>query len=89
MLPELDEGRRRRMVVVDEEAFRSLPVSIANARAYQAQALGDVSGTVKYARQALDLLPEDDYFERGVAAALLGLAYWASGDLEAADRHLY
>ena len=31
-------------------------------------------------------LPKDDYFERGVAAALLGLTYWASGDLEAAAR---
>ena len=49
------------MVVVDEEQFRTLPASIATARAYHAQALGDVPGTVKYARRALDLLPEDDY----------------------------
>ena len=75
-----------RMVVVDQEAFRLLPLSIANARAYLAQALGDLPGTLKYAQQALDLLPEDDYFERGVAAALLGLTYWASGDLETADQ---
>ena len=74
------------MVVVDEEQFRSLPVTIANARAYHAQALGDVPATVKYARQALDLLPEGSYFERGRAAVLLGLAYWASGDLETAYR---
>ena len=53
-----------------------------------AQALGDVPGTVKYARRALDLLPEEDHLRRGIAAALLGLAYWASGDLEAADRTL-
>ena len=39
-----------------------------------------------YARQALDLLPESDYYERGTTAALLGLAYWASGDLTAAHR---
>ncbi len=56
--PEPVEGQSRRMVVVDEEEFRSLPVTIANARAYHAQALGDVPATVKYARQALDLLPE-------------------------------
>ena len=74
------------MVVVDEEQFRSLPASIANARAYRAQVQGDVPGTVKYARQALDLLQEGDYYERGTTAALLGLAYWASGDLEAAHR---
>ena len=42
--------------------------------------------TVKYARQALDLVPEDDHLRRGAAAALLGLASWASGDLEAAHR---
>ena len=74
------------MVVVDEVQFRSLPASIANARAYRAQALGDVPGTMKYARRALDLLPEGDYYERGTTASLLGLAYWASGDLEAAHR---
>ncbi len=76
------------MVVVDEEQFRSLPASIATARAYHAQALGDVPGTVKYARRALDLLPEGDHLRRGPAAALLGLVYWASGDLEAAHRAL-
>jgi LuxR family maltose regulon positive regulatory protein len=74
------------MVVVDEEQFRSLPVSLASARAYHAQALGDVHGTVKYARRALDLIPEGDYFARGRAAVLLGLAQWASGDLDAAHR---
>jgi LuxR family maltose regulon positive regulatory protein len=74
------------MVVVDEEQFRSLPASIATARARHALALGDMSGAVKYARQALDLLPEGNYYERGVLAALLGVAYWSGGDLEAAHR---
>jgi LuxR family transcriptional regulator, maltose regulon positive regulatory protein len=74
------------MVVVDEEQFRSLPASIATARAAHAQALGDMSGAVKYARRALDLLPEGYYYERGVLAAYLGVAYWVSGDLEAARR---
>jgi LuxR family maltose regulon positive regulatory protein len=78
--------RSRRMVVVDEEQFRSLPATIASARAYHAQTLGDVPGSVKYARWALDLLPEGDHLERGRLAVLLGLAYWASGDLEAAHR---
>ena len=75
-----------KMVVVDEEQFWSLPVSIASARAYHAQALGDAPGGVKYAKQALDLIPEGDYFARGRAAVLLGLAQWASGDLDAAHR---
>lgn len=74
------------MVVVDQEQFRSLPASIANARAYRALVLGDAPGTVTYARQALDLLQEGDYYERGTTAALLGLAYWTSGNLEAAHR---
>jgi LuxR family transcriptional regulator, maltose regulon positive regulatory protein len=74
------------MVVVDEEEFRSLPVTIASARAYRAQALGDVSGTMEHARRALDLLPEDDHLGRAIPGALLGLAYWESGDLEAAYR---
>src|SRR5947209_2079491 len=74
------------MVVVDEAEFRRLPGQIAVYRAGQAQALGDVANTMKYARRALDLVPEDDHLGRGSAAALLGLASWASGDLEAAHR---
>jgi len=74
------------MVVVDEEAFRRLPGSIAIARAGQALAQGDVAATATYARRALALAPEDDYLRRGGAAAFLGLASWASGDLEAAHR---
>jgi LuxR family maltose regulon positive regulatory protein len=68
----------------DEDAFRSLTASIANGRAYLAQALGDINGTLKYARRATDLLRENDYFERGLSEILPGFAYWASGDLEAA-----
>ncbi len=75
---------RRRMVVVDDEAFRRLPGAIAVARAGQALARGDAADTVKYARRVLDLLPEDDHLNRGGAAAFLGLAAWTSGDLEAA-----
>ena len=74
------------MVVVDEEEFRRLPGSIAMYRAGLALARGDVPGTVTYARRALDLVPEDDHLRRGAAAALLGLASWTSGDLEAAHR---
>ena len=83
---ERPEAPSAEMVVVDEERFRSLPGAISVARAYHAGALGDVPGTVKYARRALDLLPEDDYLGRGTAAAFLGIASWTSGDLEAAHR---
>ena len=74
------------VVVADDAQLQSLPASIANARAYRAQALRDVSSTVTYAQQALDLLPEDEEYERGTTAALLGLAYWTSGKPEAGYR---
>ncbi|MEM9908465.1 MAG: LuxR C-terminal-related transcriptional regulator [Cyanobacteria bacterium P01_D01_bin.44] len=74
------------VVVTDNAQLQSLPASIANARAYRAQALWDVSSTVTYAQQALELLPEDEEYERGTTAALLGLAYWTSGRPEAGYR---
>ncbi|MDJ0753011.1 MAG: LuxR C-terminal-related transcriptional regulator [Ardenticatenaceae bacterium] len=76
------------MIVVDEEQFRTLPASMASARTYYAQAVGDVPNTLKYAQQALDLLPEDDFIRRGPAASILGLVYWADGKLEAAYQTL-
>ncbi|NJN84769.1 MAG: hypothetical protein HC802_22425, partial [Caldilineaceae bacterium] len=74
------------MVVVDDEQFRALPATIAAAHAYRAQALGNLESAVEYSRQALELVPEHEPFERGVASALLGLAYWESGNLESAHR---
>jgi LuxR family maltose regulon positive regulatory protein len=85
-MSERAEAPSAEMVVVHEEAFRRLPGSIAVHRAGQALAVGDVPDTVRYAQRALDLAAEDDHFRRGAAAALLGLASWASGDLEAAYR---
>ena len=76
------------MIVVDKELFQSLPATIATARAYRALALGDIPGTVQYARQALDLTPEQDRVRRIQATSLLGLAQYTSGDLEAAERSL-
>jgi LuxR family transcriptional regulator, maltose regulon positive regulatory protein len=80
--------RANAMVIVDEAQFRTLPASIATARAYQTQARGDITGSVKYGRLALDLLPEGDHLRRGPAAALLALAQWANGDLEVAYQTL-
>lgn len=76
------------IVIVDEEELRFLPATIATARAYHALAVGNVSGTVTYTRQALDFLPEDEYLRRGTPAALLSLASWTDGDLETADQAL-
>ncbi len=74
------------MVVVDKEEFHRLPGWIAIYRAASALALGDVPETMKYARRALDLVPDEDHLGRGAAAGFLGLVYWRSGDLEAAHR---
>ena len=72
------------MIVVDKTEFNSLPAKIAAARAYMAQAAGDLSSTLKYAQRTLDLLPEDDHFYRGIPAITLGLAQWTNGDLVSA-----
>lgn len=72
------------MIVVNQEEFQSLPGLIAIARGYHAGSVGDVDGIVEYSRVALDTLPERESAWRGAAAALLGMAYWTGGDLEAA-----
>ena len=74
------------MVVADEEEFRRLPGTIEMYRAGQALARGDSPGTVRHARRALELAPEDDHLRRAGASGLMGLAFWGNGDLEAAHR---
>jgi len=71
------------VVVVDDAEFRRLPAEIELYRAAQALAGGDGPGTVRHARRALELSPADEHLGRASAAALMGLAFWASGDLEA------
>jgi LuxR family maltose regulon positive regulatory protein len=71
------------MVVVDDAEFRRLPAEIELYRAAQALVRGDGPGTVRHARRALGLSPADEHLGRASAAALMGLASWASGDLEA------
>jgi LuxR family transcriptional regulator, maltose regulon positive regulatory protein len=76
-------ARPAEMVVADEEEYRRLPAEIEVYRSALALALGDVPGTVRHARRALDLSPEEDHLVRASAAGFMGLASWASGDLEA------
>jgi LuxR family maltose regulon positive regulatory protein len=82
----LRPGRSGRTVVADEEQLRSLLATISVVRAYNALAVGDVPGTREHAQRVLELLPEGDHLRREQATALLGMTYWASGDLDAADR---
>jgi LuxR family maltose regulon positive regulatory protein len=75
----------RRMIVVDQEQFKSLSATIAIGRAYIAQTLGNIPDTVRYASRVLELT-EADPFRQSQASMLLGMTYWTSGDLEAAER---
>lgn len=74
------------IVVANDTEYQSLPATLAIARAYQSQTLGDFPRSVEYAQRALENLPPEDYIRRAVPTSLLGLAHWANGDLEAAHR---
>jgi LuxR family transcriptional regulator, maltose regulon positive regulatory protein len=82
-LVERRETPSAEMVVVDDEQFRRLPVMVELYRAALALAGGDVVAAVTHGQRAFDLSAEDEHLTRAAAAGLLGLAYWASGDLEA------
>jgi LuxR family transcriptional regulator, maltose regulon positive regulatory protein len=66
------------------QELRMLPSTIAMYRASLAQARGDVLATAHHAREAFELAGPEDHFARGAAAAFLGLASWAQGDVETA-----
>jgi LuxR family maltose regulon positive regulatory protein len=65
----------------DTDDLRTAPATISVYRASLAQARGDVAGTVRHARRALDVAGPDDHFVRGAGAGFLGLAAWAAGDV--------
>ncbi|MDX6293315.1 MAG: hypothetical protein QOH50_2390 [Kribbellaceae bacterium] len=68
----------------DTDDLRTAPATISVYRASLAQARGDVAGTVRHARDALDLAGLEDHFVRGAGGGFLGLAAWAAGDVEEA-----
>jgi LuxR family transcriptional regulator, maltose regulon positive regulatory protein len=68
----------------DTEDLRTAPATILVYRASLAQARGDVAGTVRHARHALELAGPDDHFVRGAGSGFLGLAAWASGNVDEA-----
>jgi len=82
------EGPAEEMIVADEAQFRALPVMIALAHSNHAQVQGDIEGTVRYARLALELSREEDDYSHAMAAATLGMAYWSYGDLDGAQKAL-
>ena len=72
----------------DRAEFKPLPGNIALARAYNAQARGQVADTVKYAELAQQLIPAEDVYLRAQAVISLEITHWASGELTAARRAL-
>lgn len=81
-------GAAGEVVVVDQTQFRCLPASIEMYRSALALIRGDLDGAEVHGRRVLTLAPPDDHIERAGAAALVGLASWARGDLDAAvDRY--
>ena len=72
--------------VANEAQLKSLPAMIVLARAYNSLVLGNLATTVKYAEQALQIIPEDDFARRAQAINTLEATHWASGNLESAIR---
>ncbi|MGO9082859.1 MAG: BTAD domain-containing putative transcriptional regulator [Streptosporangiaceae bacterium] len=72
------------MVVANEEEFRRLPGTIELYRAAQALARGEPLGAIRHARRTLDLAPDEDHRTRASASGLMAIAFWGSGDLQAA-----
>lgn len=77
-------GISHTVIVVDDEQYQKLPATIAKARAYKASAMGDIKGAIRYAKQSLELLSQEEFYQRNIVKTLLGLSLWASGDLDAA-----
>ena len=73
---------------MNEEELQALRALSAIAWAFHAQARGDVAGTEEHARRALALASEADYYTRGFASSLLGLACLTNGALAAAFTYL-
>ena len=74
------------MVVVDQEALRRLPGAIALYRAARPECSVMCRPPWHMRGRALELAAADDHVTRGGAAALLGLAFWTAGDLDAGCR---
>src|ERR1035441_7009414 len=71
-------------VVVNEEEYRRLPGTIELYRAALALARGEPLGAIRHARRTLDLAPEEEHRTRSSASGLMAIAFWGSGDLQAA-----
>lgn len=82
------DGTPEKIVFIEDAQFRSVRARIAFARAYNAQALGDASATMKFAEQALQLTPDENDYLHAQTNAILTSAYWANGNLDAACKSM-
>jgi len=73
-------------IYFDAAEFERLPAQLAVQRAGLALLAGDLDGVIAHATRVLELVEPTDDLRRGSATALMGLAHWARGDLEAAER---
>jgi len=79
-------GRREDLVIVDQAEFARLPAVIETYRAALALIAGDLPATMTRARTAIDKAADDDLLSIAAASALIGLASWAQGDVDAAHQ---
>jgi LuxR family maltose regulon positive regulatory protein len=74
------------LVVANEAEFARLPATVETYRAALCLVRGEPQLTVHHAELALAHAADDDHLSIAAASALVGLASWADGDLDAAHR---
>ena len=72
------------LVVADAAELARLPGAVHTYRAALALVGGDLAGTMRHARLALERADADDHLTIASASALVGLASWTAGDLAVA-----
>jgi LuxR family maltose regulon positive regulatory protein len=85
----LQNAERALAGTMDQDEFKSLPATIALIRAGNAQILGNLTETVKYAELSMQLIPGDDIYLRAQAVITLEFTHWTTGNLEASLRAMY
>jgi LuxR family transcriptional regulator, maltose regulon positive regulatory protein len=74
----------KELIVVDHHELARVPAAIEMYRAGLSLVAGDPADTIDHAQRAIATAPEDDDLTTSGAAALAGLAAWATGDIVAA-----
>ena len=76
------------VIVLDQDEYQRVPASVETFRAGLALVSGDHRGTIDHANRAVALCARGDDLTTSAAAALSGLASWATGDILSAH-HAY